>query len=518
MKRSEVERQPSSFRRRDHRTLTTTRPPEPPVPKNAPPPPAFALGQSHRKQINRDTLAQWDPRARRRDPLELLARSTRGRVGSLLPLKTERMSASPFGFFRGAAPVMAYDLSLGPHTGITNQICGDAHVQNLGAYTGLDGRLVFDINDFDETLRAPFEWDLKRMCTSILLAGADASIKPNGCQSAAEVFLEAYCDQLEALSRMPVLEAARFQVHRVGASAPIARILLAAERSTPMHTRDQLTVPASKGRVFRSEPPLLRRVSAAERAAVLRSLPRYRKSLAPESQHLFDQFQSQDVSFKVVGTGSVGMRDYVVYFEGNVATGTAKSAGNDPLFLQIKEETASAYAPYLPKSASPERHNGQRVADGQRAMQLESDPLLGWTSLEGRDFLVRQLNDHKASLDVTTLDQAGMSEYAQVCGELLARGHARSGEASRIAGYLGNGKHFRKAILEFATAYADQSRSDWKLFVSSNKSAQPDAAGKPKPKTREKQKPAAQAKASKKKPATNKAPKKEKPATKAKKH
>ena len=185
------------------------------------------------------------------------------------------------------------------------------------------------------------------------------------------------------------------------------------------------------------------------------------------------------------------MRDYVVYLEATgpraaSATGPrAESKSNDPLFLQIKEETASAYAPYLPASAArpeqarhPVPHNGQRVVDGQRAMQLESDPLLGWTTLDGRDYLVRQLNDHKASLDVTTLDEAGLTAYAQVCGELLARGHARSGEAARIAGYLGSGRHFRKAILDFATAYADQTNTDWKSFVAHHKSAAPSTAAR----------------------------------------
>ena len=438
-----------------------------------PPHPAFVLGHAHRKQVNRGDLAHWDPGRRKHTPQQLLDRSTYTRVQSLLPLKVERMAASAFGFFRGAAPVMAYDLSLGPHTDLVNQICGDAHVQNLGAYTGLDGRLIFDINDFDETLRAPFEWDIKRMTTSILLAGAEAGNHPGnqagnhpgirsaGAHAAAATFLQAYTDQIAAFGRMPVLEVARFQVHRLAAALPIARIFAQAERATPIHLRDHLTVASGShsrpGRVFRSQPPLLRRIHGEERAAVLACLPRYRKSLAPERQHFFDQFQPLDVGFKVVGTGSVGMRDFCVYFEGN--------GPDDPLFLQIKEETASAYAPYLPASAAPQLHNGHRVVDGQRAMQLESDPLLGWTTLGGRDFLVRQLNDHKASLDVSTLDEAGLTAYAEVCGELLARGHARSGEAPRIAGYLGSGKRFRKAILSFASAYADQTNIDWKAFV-----------------------------------------------------
>ncbi len=295
------------------------------------------------------------------------------------------------------------------------------------------------------------------MATSILLAGEQGAIKQAGREAAAQIFLEAYGAQMVHLACLPVLEAARFQVHRLAATAPISRILWQAERSTPMHSRDHLTEMSGKERVFRSDPPLLRRLHGTERTSVLGSLERYRKSLAPERRHFLAQFQARDAAFKVVGTGSVGMRDFCVYLEGN--------GPDDPLFLQIKEETASAYAPYLPQSMAFQANEGERVADGQRAMQLESDPLLGWTRFGGRDYLVRQLNDHKASLDVTTLDPAGLGQYAQVCGELLARGHARSGEAQQIAGYLGRGKRFRKAMLEFATAYAEQTTADWKTLV-----------------------------------------------------
>nr|WP_281372365.1 DUF2252 domain-containing protein [Granulicella arctica] len=380
-----------------------------------------------------------------------------GRVRSLISLKYQRMSASPFGFFRGAAPVMAYDLSLSAHTGIVNQLCGDAHVQNLGAYCGIDGRLIFDINDFDETIRGPFEWDVKRMATSILLAGEQAKVKGSDCRGAAQAFLDSYCRLMKRLSLLPILDVARFQVHRLEAMTPILKILLQAERATPLHSRDQLTEITRAGRIFRSNPPVLWRVRGDERRAALASLDRYRKTLLPERQHFLAQFRPIDVAFKVVGTGSVGLRDYCVYLEGN--------GPDDPLFLQIKEETASAYAPYLQKSASPEMHNGQRVADGQRALQLQSDPFLGWTSFGRRDYLVRQLNDHKASLDVTTLNTTGLIEYAQVCGEMLARGHARSGDAREVVGYLGGGKRFKAAILEFASAYADQTTEDWKALL-----------------------------------------------------
>ncbi|MFC6645133.1 DUF2252 domain-containing protein [Granulicella cerasi] len=367
------------------------------------------------------------------------------------------MAASPFSFFRGALPIMAYDLSLTPHTIIVNQICGDAHVQNLGAYAGEDGRLIFDINDFDETTRAPFEWDIKRLATSILLAGEQGGVRSGARSTAVSAFLREYSTLIVTLSQLPVMEVARYKVHGIGSAQPISDILRKAERSNPLHSMEQLLEP--KTTRFRSEPPVLRRVMGAERRAVLAALPMYRESLAPERQHFFDQFRPIDVAFKVVGTGSVGLRDYCIFMEGN--------GPGDPLFLQIKQEHASAFAPYLPvprKRLRSELHQGQRVVNGQRSMQFQSDPLLGWTSISGEEYLVRQLNDHKATLDVTTLDAVGLTEYAEVCGRILAHGHARSGDAQRIAGYIGKGKAFCSAISEFAEAYADQSVADWKLL------------------------------------------------------
>ena len=351
---------------------------------------------------------------------------------------------------------MAYDLSLGPNTGILTQLCGDAHVQNLGAYAGDDGRLTFDINDFDETICGPFEWDVKRMATSILLAGADAKIPAEERRGCARAFLTAYCNLLHHLAGLPVMDVARYQVHRLRSCEAISVILGKAERSTPLHLRDKLTEVVNGQRMFRTERPVLWRVEGDERKAVLASLSTYVESLAPERKHFFARLRPQDVAFKVVGTGSVGMRDYCVLMEGN--------GPDDPVFVQIKQESASVYTPYLPK-AQPPKHNGERVVRGQRAMQLQSDPLLGWTTLGGREFLVRQLNDHKAGLDVTTLESAGLMEYAHVCGEMVARGHARSGDPLALAEYVGGGKRFAEAMLEFAEAYAQQTVDDYKGFL-----------------------------------------------------
>lgn len=427
----------------------------------------FALGQKRRKQMRRTVHAEWKASQRKEDPLKLLTVAMRGRVPSLVKLKYERMACSPFGYFRGAVPVMAYDLSLVGHTGILSQLCGDAHVRNLGAYAGPDGRLVFDINDFDETIMGPFEWDVKRMATSLVLAGREAGAKNVHCRDAAAAFLERYRYCIAGFAKMPVLEMARYQVHRLKDVSPVEGILRMAERATPLHTLSALTEMAAdhqSGRVFKTMPPVLTRVKGKEAELVMASLGLYAQSLLRERRHLFSQYKPVDVAFKVVGTGSVGLRDYCVYMQGN--------GMKDPLFIQIKEEVASAYAPYAgdlggSNGLSNRRtayHQGRRVVEGERAMQMQSDPFLGWTTIEGRDYLVRQLNDHKASIQVADL-KAGLMEYAVVCGELLARGHARSGDCQMLGGYLGKSARFDEAVAKFAEAYADQTEKDWHQLV-----------------------------------------------------
>jgi uncharacterized protein (DUF2252 family) len=246
-------------------------------------------------------------------------------------------------------------------------------------------------------------------------------------------------------------------------------VLLKAERATPLHSLETLTVPEKPDagedgpRIFKEHKPMLTRVTGATAREVLASLDIYRESLLPERRHFLDQYRPIDVAFKVVGTGSVGLRDYVIYCEGN--------GPGDPLFLQIKQEVRSAYEPYLGPSGA--RHQGQRVAEGQRAMQLQSDPFLGWTSIGNRDYLVRQLSDYKGSLDLNELKGEGILDYATVCGQLLARGHARSGDACVIAGYIGNGKKFDDAILEFAEAYAERTQQDWQTLLKSKHGVKP---------------------------------------------
>ncbi len=418
------------------------------------------LGQARRKQVGRQQHGELNAKARPSSCLTLLERSMRGRVPALIKLKCDLMAESPFAYFRGAAPVMAADLSVLPNSGIVSQLCADAHVRNLGAFAAPDGRLVFDINDFDETIRGPFEWDLKRMAASLVLAGraAESGTGPidEQARDAVMACVERYSAQMRAFARMPLLEMARFQVHRIEAAEPVQAALAKAERATPQHTLEQLTGAARNRpdalRRFKETKPTLTRVTGARAAAVLASLNPYREMLEPEQQHLLSLYRPVDVAFKVVGVGAVGLRDYCVYFEGN--------GPGDPLFLQIKEEAASAYAPYLPE-ARPPHHNGRRVVEGQRAMQMQSDPFLGWTQMGGRQFLVRQLNDHKGSIDLADLAGGGLKAYAEVCGELLARGHARSGDPLLIAGYLGAGGGFAEALAEFGSLYADQTEKDW---------------------------------------------------------
>lgn len=453
------------------------------------------LGQARRKQVGRQEHGELKLKARKTSAGVLLDRSMKGRVPALVKLKYQQMAESPFAYFRGAVSVMAADLALLPNTGIVCQLCGDAHVRNLGAYAAPDGRLLFDINDFDESIRGPFEWDLKRIAASLVVAGRASGHKEASARAAAEDCIGRYAALMNEFAAMPSIEVARYQVHRITSVAPIQSALLKAERSTPQHTLERLTTPVSSGRAstdkanlsseqtkpapakksagkqvraggasdvrhFKELKPQLTRVSPAKAAEVLAALDLYRETLEPQRQHLLSFYRPVDVAFKVVGIGSVGLRDYCVYFEGNGA--------EDPLFLQIKEEPLSAYAAYLP-DARPPHHNGQRVAEGQKAMQVQSDPFLGWTRMGGRDYLVRQLNDHKASIDVEELSGEGLRAYAELCGELLARGHARSGDVLTIAGYLGSGDGFAEALGKFGCAYADQTEKDWQALRRSGK-------------------------------------------------
>ncbi len=414
------------------------------------------FGQTRRDVVSRVSQCDWNPQHRDFSVVDLLRRAQRGRIPKLLPIKFARMAASPFGFFRGSVPVMAADLSKLPYTGIQSQICGDAHVRNLGAFAGLDGRLIFDINDFDETIRGPWEWDVKRMAASLMLAGREASNTERECKEAVLAFARSYREAMRQFCEMTVLELARYQVFRHLNISPVLAVLRKAERATPKHNLDQLTVRQAGKYRFHEQKPLQFHLPRRTAAEVITGLQNYVETLSPERQHWFAEYHVEDVAFRVVGTGSVGVRDYIVLLFGRTT--------NDPLFIQIKEEDASAYSPYCPETRVL-MNQGQRTALGQRAMQVQSDIFLGWTSIAGRDYLVRQLRDHKAGIENEDLEGNGLVQYGRVCGELLSKGHARSGDSCAISGYLGNSDKFDKAMVEFGVAYADQSTKDYDEFT-----------------------------------------------------
>ncbi|MBV9268921.1 MAG: DUF2252 domain-containing protein [Acidobacteriaceae bacterium] len=411
-------------------------------------------GRDARQKLSRKALAETRCKERNFDPVSLLMSRVEGRIRKLLPVKYARMQASPFTFFRGSVGIMAADLAAGSHTALRVQLCGDAHLENLGSFEGPDGRLIFDINDFDETIEGPWEWDVKRMATSIVLAGLESGHSNGSCETAASEFAGSYCRLMEELADLPVLQAARYQIHRARKSQAVSAAIAQSQRASPVDLLKKYTEAGGNGRRHFKRIEHVLWPIRNRRAEVLHSVESYRKSIAPERQHVFGFFRPKDVAFKIVGTGSVALRDYVVLMEGN---GDA-----DALFLQIKQEPPSAYAEYLPGSGVP--HQGQRVVEGQRRIQPVSDPLLGWTRIGDEDYLVRQLNDHKGSVDLKNLRGEGLASIAEIAGELLARGHARSGDAVAIGAYMGKPESVVDSISRFATAYAKQVQSDFEAF------------------------------------------------------
>jgi len=420
-------------------------------------------GRACRDQVSRVSQAQFKPKARKFDPIELLKAAHKGRMPGLIPLKFARMAMTPFTFYRGAVPLMAADLAVLPRTGINVQICGDAHVQNLGAFGGgLDGKMIFDINDFDETIRAPWEWDVKRMAASLVLAGREARNSERQCKDAVLEFARSYREAMHFLSELPVLELARYLVLRELKVSPVRSVLRKAERATPLDSLNKLAAWKDGRYQFKEsidptyKVPIQYRIPEATVKHVLSALPGYLQTLQPERRHFFAQYKPENACFRIVGIGSVGTRDFVVLMFGG--------AVEDPMFLQLKQELPSAYAPYVPKDVPP-KHHGRRVVEGVRRMLVQSDIFLGWATIEGRPYLVRQLRDHKASIECADLEGAGLLQYAEVCGEILAKGHARSGDPCTLAGYLGTSDLFDNALETFAVDYADQDTRDFDALL-----------------------------------------------------
>ena len=432
-----------------------------------------ARGKAARAEIPRSAHADWEPSPARGDPVELLEEQSASRVGELVPIRYGRMLVSPFTFYRGAAYLMAADLAGMPRTGLHVQLCGDAHLSNFGAYAAPDRRLVFDSNDFDETLPGPFEWDLKRLVASFAVAGRNRGFSDAERREINLTVTRSYRESMAAFasmrtfdiwySRIDVDDYARRFAAQVSAKA-VARF----ERNVAKaRTKDSLAAVAKLTQVvdgeprFVANPPLIVPVrdlvggdEMLERVrAVIRS---YRSSLQGDRRHLLERFRFVDAARKVVGVGSVGTRAWIGLFVGR--------DNDDPLVLQFKEAQASVLEPFLGKSRFA--NHGQRVVEGQRLMQAASDLMLGWIHTRGidgveRDFYVRQLWDSKASALVDVMAAKTMAIYANICGHALARAHARSGDAVAIASYLGSADVFDRALASFAEAYADQNERDF---------------------------------------------------------
>ncbi|HEX3467399.1 MAG TPA: DUF2252 domain-containing protein [Candidatus Elarobacter sp.] len=419
-----------------------------------------------RGKAPRTSHGNWTPAADR-DPLALLAAASEDRLKRLLPLRDERMEQTPFTFFRGSAIIMAADLAPTPVSGLTVQIGGDAHCLNFGGFATPERNLIFDLNDFDETLPGPWEWDLKRLVTSVLLAGRQNGFKDGLSQIAVLAAAEAYRARINELATAPALDTfyARIDAQKIlnaarDASIRARRNRIADEAATAsVHAAvAQFTEVVDGKQRFKDNPPTLFHAAETDRVGfdIEAIFAQYAETLAPEVRTLYDRYTLIDHAIKVVGVGSVGTRCGVALF----------SAGDeDTMILQVKEARRSVLEPYL--TASAFANQGERVVRGQRLMQAASDVLLGWASSGDHDFYVRQFKDMKASADLADADQYQLREYAHWCAWALATAHARSGDAALIAGYVGRRNTLDRALLVFALAYAEQVEKDHAAFVAS---------------------------------------------------
>ncbi len=440
-----------------------------------------AAGKAARKEVPRSSHAEWAPPDNRADPVEILEKQAETRVPELVPIRYGRMLVSPFTFYRGAAAIMAMDLARTPDSGLRVQLCGDAHLSNFGVFAAPDRRLVFDLNDFDETLPGPWEWDVKRLAVSLEIAGRDRGFSRKERRATVLAAVGAYREAMAEFAGMRNLDVwyARLDVETILAQLTeqgIDRARLSkfrkemdkARRKDNLKAFDRLVRESDGGPRIISDPPLLmpieELISDPERRAEVESriksmLGRYRESLKGDRAHLFDGYHFAHLAHKVVGVGSVGTRAWVVLMIGR--------DDGDPLFLQAKQAEASVLEAHA--GAYELDNHGRRVVEGQWLMQASSDILLGWLRADGiddqqRDFYVRQLWDGKRSVKVEELLPEGLAIYGRACGWTLARAHARSGDEIGIAAYLGKGAGFDEAIVDFSTAYADQNERDFALL------------------------------------------------------
>ncbi len=442
------------------------------LPPDSPAALSLERGRSRRAAVPRRSHAAWTAAADRPDVIDTLAASNEGRIPELVPIRIGRMLGSPFAFLRGSAAVMATDLAGSPTTGSPVQLCGDAHLANFGVFASRERRLVFDVNDFDETDRGPWEWDVKRLAASVVVASRENGFSESTNADMARIVAWQYRKWMRRYAGMRALqvwyaaipiESIIERVERaraaVGGRPGIEISMEEARRKDHMAALGKLSVHAPGGGwLIRDRPPLLQRLADDDpsRAALAYLRDGYLRSLAPDRRLLVERHHLVDVALKVVGVGSVGTRCYIALFAG--------PAGG-PLVLQVKEARESVVAPFI--GGRRWRHQGERVVTGQRIMQAVSDSFLGWTKspITGTEYYVRQLHDMKYGVDIAGLRAPGMRLYAEVCAWALARAHARSGNPAEIAGYLGPGGVFDKAIASFAVAYADQTERDHATLV-----------------------------------------------------
>jgi uncharacterized protein (DUF2252 family) len=424
-----------------------------------------AAGVEARTRVSRQSLGVWEPADEARDPVDVVMAVAAPRQARLIPLRTARMAVSPFTFYRGAAQLMANDLGTRPHTGIYAQLCGDAHLSNFGMYASPERTPVFDINDFDETSQGPWEWDLKRLTTSFVLAARDNGAAKRS-EEAVRTAVSAYVAALNEMAGLGWLER-RYRMIRADApvsdgivwtgkmTALVNQVVSKAAKKTQAWTVGKYTEVIDGVPRLRTDPPVITPVSRRTAAAVTASLRPYLEGLSVERRAYLAAYHVVDVAHKVVGVGSVGTYDYLVLLVGDGL--------HDELVLQVKEAEASAVKTAL--GEKPLLANGERVVVGSWVMQGVSDPFLGWTELHGRSFYVRQLKDMKGSVDPAILTGRALVGYAYRCGYTLGLAHSRAGDPDVILGYVGKGRALADAMWDFSEAYADQTERDYWRFI-----------------------------------------------------
>jgi len=426
----------------------------------------FKIGRALRKQVPRSSLARWDPQPGRPDPIRLILASHHGRVAHLIPIRVGRMISSPYGFLRGSAIVMAEDVARLPSTGITPVVCGDSHLGNFGFYASPERDLVMDLNDFDEAHPGGWEWDLRRLVASIWVAGRHNGFAERHLEDSARNAVRSYRETVAQLATEPLLSRSfeRLDVdrlHRTTTNPMLREEIMRASSRARNRTSDRvlpkLTAAVDGRRRIIESPPLVARVTDREYDAIAEGLDAYLHTIGGHWGRVLGGYTIEDIVHRVVGVGSVGLRAYVVLLVG--------SSPDDVVFLQLKQARRSVLAKFVHGENALHAHQGQRVVEYQQALQTVSDPLLGWATVDGLQYYVRQYRNMKGTVPLDTLDPSGLSDYANVVGHLLAKGHARTSGASMIAGYAGTSDRLDVALATFARRYADQTEADHAVMV-----------------------------------------------------